>query len=87
MLILHFLCLLTPFFISFVALFFASFFVSGLSVLCGGDPLVNVELEAIFRHFCELEYDADIVARRAEHAEHAENAEETRVLRVGFFFP
>ena len=38
----------------------------------GGDPLVNVELEAIFRHFCELEYDADIVARRAEHGDHAD---------------
>jgi hypothetical protein len=31
----------------------------------GGDPLVNVELEAIFRFFCELEYDADVAARRA----------------------
>jgi Ca2+-binding EF-hand superfamily protein len=35
--------LLTPFVISFVALFFASFFVSGLSVLCGGDPLVKAQ--------------------------------------------
>ena len=37
----------------------------------GGDPLVNVELEAIFRHFCELEYDADVAARRAEHGDRA----------------
>jgi hypothetical protein len=37
-----------------------------------GDPLVNVELEAIFRRFCELEYDADVAARRAEHGEHAD---------------
>ena len=37
----------------------------------GGDPLVNVELEAIFRRFCELEYDADVAARRAEHGDHA----------------
>ena len=38
----------------------------------GGDPLVNAELEAIFRLFCELEYDADIAARRAEHGDHAD---------------
>ena len=38
----------------------------------GGDPLVNVELEAIFRHFCELEYDADVAARRAEHGDCAD---------------
>ena len=38
----------------------------------GGDPLVNVELEAIFRHFCELEYDADVAARRAEHGDLAD---------------
>jgi hypothetical protein len=38
----------------------------------GGDPLVNVELEAIFHHFCELEYDADVAARRAEHGDHAD---------------
>ena len=38
----------------------------------GGDPLVNVELEAIFRYFCELEYDADVAARRAEYGEHAD---------------
>ena len=38
----------------------------------GGDPLVNVELEAIFRYFCELEYDADVAARRAEHGDHAD---------------
>ena len=38
----------------------------------GGDPLVNVELEAIFRHFCELEYDADVAARRAEHGDRAD---------------
>ncbi len=39
----------------------------------GGDPLVNVELEAIFRHFCELEYDTDLAARRAEHGNRAED--------------
>jgi len=38
----------------------------------GGDPLVNVELEAIFRHFCELEYDIDVAARRAEHGDRAD---------------
>ncbi len=38
----------------------------------GGDPLVNVELEAIFRYFCELEYDADVATRRAEHGDHAD---------------
>ena len=38
----------------------------------GGDPLVNVELEAIFRYFCELEYDADVAARRAEHGDTAD---------------
>lgn len=37
----------------------------------GGDPLVNVELEAIFRYFCELEYDTDVATRRAEHGDHA----------------
>ena len=39
----------------------------------GGDPLVNVELEAIFRHFCELEYEADLAARRAEHGDRADD--------------
>ena len=38
----------------------------------GGDPLVNVELEAIFQYFCELEYDADVAARRAEHGDRAD---------------
>ncbi len=38
----------------------------------GGDPLVNVELEATFRHFCELEYEADVAARRAEHGDRAD---------------
>ena len=38
----------------------------------GGDPLVNVELEAIFRYFCELEYDADVAARRAQYGDHAD---------------
>ncbi len=38
----------------------------------GGAPLVNVELEAIFRYFCELEYDADVAARRAEHGDRAD---------------
>lgn len=35
----------------------------------GGDPLVNVEVEAIFRHFCDLEFDADVAARKAEHGD------------------
>ncbi len=39
----------------------------------GGDPLVNVELEAIFRHFCELEYDADVATRRAAHGDNADD--------------
>jgi hypothetical protein len=39
----------------------------------GGDPLVNVELEAIFRRFCDLEYEADLAARRAEYGELAEH--------------
>jgi len=39
----------------------------------GGDPLVNVELEAIFQYFCELEYHADVAARRAEHGDQAED--------------
>jgi hypothetical protein len=38
----------------------------------GGDPLVNVELEAIHRLFCELEYQADVAARRDVHGDHAE---------------
>jgi hypothetical protein len=38
----------------------------------GGDPLVNVELEAIFRYFSELEYDADVAARCAEHGDAAD---------------
>ena len=38
----------------------------------GGDPLVNVELEAIFRYFCEREYDIDVAARRAEYGDHAD---------------
>jgi hypothetical protein len=38
----------------------------------GGDPLVNVELESIHRLFCELEYDADVTARRAEHGDRAD---------------
>ncbi len=44
----------------------------------GGDPLVNVELEAIFRYFCELEYDADVAARRAEHGDRADEFPLTR---------
>jgi hypothetical protein len=39
----------------------------------GGDPLVNVELEAIFKYFCELEYDADVAARRAEYGDRADD--------------
>jgi hypothetical protein len=38
----------------------------------GGDPLVNVELEAIFQYFCELEYDADVAARHAEYGDRAD---------------
>ena len=38
----------------------------------GGDPLVNVEVAAIFAKFCELEYRADVAARRAEHGDRAD---------------
>ncbi len=38
----------------------------------GGDPLINAELEATFRHFCELEYDADAAARRERYGDDAE---------------
>jgi hypothetical protein len=38
----------------------------------GGDPLINAELELIFRRFCELEYDADVAARRDQHGDDAE---------------
>jgi hypothetical protein len=38
----------------------------------GGDPLVNAELEMTFRHFCELEYEADVAARRECHGDDAE---------------
>lgn len=37
----------------------------------GGDPLVNEELEAIFRRYCEHEFRLDAVARRAEHGDDA----------------
>jgi hypothetical protein len=37
----------------------------------GGDPLVNSELEAIFRRFCEHEFRKDAAARRAEHGDDA----------------
>jgi len=37
----------------------------------GGDPLVNDELEAIFRRFCEHEFRKDAAARRAEHGDDA----------------
>ncbi len=37
----------------------------------GGDPLVNDELEAIFRRFCENEFRKDAAARRAEHGDDA----------------
>ena len=37
----------------------------------GGDPLVNDELEAIFRRFCENEFRKDAAARRAEHHDDA----------------
>ncbi len=33
----------------------------------GGDPLVNDELEAIFRRFCETEFRKDAATRRAEY--------------------
>lgn len=38
----------------------------------GGDPLVNAELDAIFHRFCELEYQADVTARRADHGDDAD---------------
>jgi hypothetical protein len=38
----------------------------------GGDPLINAELEMIFRRFCELEYDADVAARRDQYGDDAE---------------
>jgi hypothetical protein len=37
----------------------------------GGDPLVNDELQAIFRRFCENEFRKDAAARRAEHGDDA----------------
>ena len=37
----------------------------------GGDPLVNDELEAIFRRFCETEFRNDAATRRAEHGDDA----------------
>ncbi|HUV17679.1 MAG TPA: HNH endonuclease [Ilumatobacteraceae bacterium] len=37
----------------------------------GGDPLVNDELQAIFRRFCENEFRTDAAARRAEHGDDA----------------
>jgi hypothetical protein len=37
----------------------------------GGDPLVNEELQAIFRRFCENEFRKDAAARRAEHGDDA----------------
>jgi hypothetical protein len=37
----------------------------------GGDPLVNDELEAIFRRFCEHEFRKDAADRRAEHGDDA----------------
>jgi hypothetical protein len=37
----------------------------------GGDPLVNTELEAIFRRFCEHEFRTDAAARRVEHGDDA----------------
>ena len=40
----------------------------------GGDPLVNDELQAIFRRFCENEFRKDTAARRAEHGDDADGA-------------
>lgn len=37
----------------------------------GGDPLVNTELEAIFRRFCEHEFRADAAARRDAYGDDA----------------
>ena len=37
----------------------------------GGDPLVNDELEAIFRRFCEHEFRKDAAVRRDEHGDDA----------------
>jgi hypothetical protein len=38
----------------------------------GGDPLINAELDVTFRHFCDLEYHADVAARRAQYGDNAE---------------
>lgn len=38
----------------------------------GGDPLVNAELDAIFRRFTEREFQADVAARRAEFGDRAD---------------
>jgi hypothetical protein len=37
----------------------------------GGDPVVNDELQAIFRRFCDNEFRIDAAARRAEHGDDA----------------
>lgn len=37
----------------------------------GGDPLVNDELQAIFRRFCEQEFRDDAAERRAQHGDAA----------------
>jgi hypothetical protein len=37
----------------------------------GGDPVVNEELEAIFRRYCKHEFLLDAAARRAEHGDDA----------------
>ncbi len=38
----------------------------------GGDPLVNAELEAIFQRFCDVEFQADLAARRADFGDRAD---------------
>jgi hypothetical protein len=46
----------------------------------GGDPLVNVELEAIFRYFCELERSCSpsVHGHRSSHAKPTTNGPTTR---------
>ncbi len=47
----------------------------------GGDPLVNCELEAIFRRFCEHQFRIDAAARRAEHGNDASGKPLARTAR------
>jgi hypothetical protein len=47
----------------------------------GGDPLVNEELQTIFRRFCEHEFRIDAAARRAEHGDDASGQPLARTSR------